>query len=165
MTLVVSDTSPVRALAHVGQLEFLKTLYGEVWVPPSVVAELASPRGRGPAVDAIAAGLIVRAPADVARVATLKRDLDPGESEAIALALEVGADLLLIDEYDGRAIAKGLGLSVKGVLGLLVDAKAAGLLVSVGPVIDRLQAEIDSHVAPHIRRQILAQAGEADQSP
>jgi predicted nucleic acid-binding protein len=95
MTLVVSDTSPVRALAHVGQLEFLKTLYGEVWVPPSVVAELASPRGRGPAVDAI----------------------------------------------------------------------AAGLLVSVGPVIDRLQAEIDFHVAPHIRRQILAQAGEADQSP
>jgi uncharacterized protein len=165
MTLVVSDTSPVRALAHLGRLDFLRVLYGEVWVPPSVVRELASPRGRGPAVDALAAGLIVRSPSDVARVATLKRDLDPGESEAIALALEVGADLLLIDEYDGRAIAKGLGLGIKGVLGLLVDAKTAGLLVSVRPAIDRLQVEIDFHVAPHIRRQILEQAGEADQPP
>ena len=87
MTLVVSDTSPVRALGHVGHLDLLKVLYGEVWVPPAVARELASPRGRGPAVDAVAAGLTIRAPSDVARVATLKRDLDAGESEAIALAL------------------------------------------------------------------------------
>lgn len=162
MTLVISDTSPVRALAQLGRLDLLASLYGEVWVPPAVVAELARPRGRGPVVDVAAAGFVIRAPTDTGRVATLRRDLDPGESEAITLAIELGAHLLLIDEYDGRGIARGLGLRIKGVLGLLADAKAAGLVAAVRPLVDRIQVKVDFFVAPNIPRQILEQAGEAD---
>lgn len=164
MTLVVSDTSPVGALAHLGRLDLLATMYGEVWVPPAVAHELANPRRESfPPIDAPSLGFVVRVPADAARVAALgRRDLDPGESEAIALALEVGADLLLIDEYDGRGVAVELGIGIKGVLGLLIDAKLAGHVPAVRPLVDRLVTEIDFHVSPGIRRQILARAGESD---
>lgn len=56
--------------------------------------------------------------------------LDPGETEAIALAVEIGADLLLIDERKGRREAKLLGLRTTGLLGVLLEAKKAGLLSS-----------------------------------
>ena len=68
----------------------------------------------------------------------------------------------MIDEYDGRGVAVELGIGIKGVLGLLIDAKLAGHVPAVRPLVDRLVTEIDFHVSPGIRRQILARAGESD---
>ena len=67
------------------------------------------------------------------------RNLDLGEAEALALALEVSADLLVIDERDGSAMANQIGIPTVGVLGLLVEAKLAGLIPAVTPMMDDLR--------------------------
>jgi predicted nucleic acid-binding protein len=87
VAIVVSDTSPVRALNHLGLLDLLRDLYGQVVVPPAVEQELLRPRRRFVAVPLRHLAYVqVRAPADVARVAELEKRLERGEAEAIALA-------------------------------------------------------------------------------
>src|SRR3954469_23906468 len=137
MAIVVSDTSPIRALHQLGQLSLLEMLFGEVLVPPAVAAELAAPRRAFPPIDVTTIGCLrLRAPQDQSRVASLLQKLDPGESEAIALALELGADLL-IDEATGRSEARRLGIQPVGVLAVLVRGKQAGAVTAVMPLVER----------------------------
>ena len=161
MSLVVSDTSPLRALQHLGETDLLKQLYQSVLVPPAVARELASPRGMGAPVDVNALPFVtVRAPTDAAQVQQFRRHLDPGESEAIALAIEVRADAVLIDELDGRAAAAAAGLNVVGVLGILQRAKREGLIDEVRSRIDRLRNDIQFFVSDHLYDAVLRAAGE-----
>ena len=104
---VVSDTSPVLNLARIGRLELLRLLYGEVLIPFAVYRELTdSKRDLPPAIDlASMPWLIVAAAADQNRVQELRENLDPGEAEAVVLATELRADLLLVDERRGRRTA------------------------------------------------------------
>ncbi len=86
MPVIVSDTSPIRALAHLGRIDLLRSLFGMVLLPPAVDEELGHPRTGLPLVDVHELGFIsVRAPKDHQRVEDLMRSLDPGESEALAL--------------------------------------------------------------------------------
>ena len=91
----------------------------------------------------------------------LLESLDPGESEALVLALELGTMAILIDEAAGRAMAKRVGLLPIGVLGTLVRAKQRGLIDTVAPRIDRLQRELGFLISASLRAQILKSAGEA----
>jgi hypothetical protein len=91
----------------------------------------------------------------------MMRTLDPGESEALALALELGISVILIDEAAGRVAAVRLGLSPVGVLGTLVRAKQRGLIDSVGPLIEQIQGEIGFFVSQALRAEILRRAGES----
>ena len=88
------------------------------------------------------------------------RTLDPGESEALALAVELGISVILIDEAADRAAAMRLGLLPVGVLGTLVRAKQRGLVDRVEPLIDRLEREIGFFVSQELRAEILRRAGE-----
>jgi predicted nucleic acid-binding protein len=161
VAIVVSDTSAVAALAHLELVDVLRALFAEVFVPPAVAGELMRPRGRRPAVDVARLGFVtVRAPADAGRVAELRSGLDAGESEAIALAIELSADWVLIDEELGRRAAVGLGLQTTGVCGILLRAKGAGLIPAVGPLLARLVSEIDFHVGPRLFEHVLRIAGE-----
>lgn len=85
----------------------------------------------------------------------LKQTLDKGESEAIALAVELKADWTLIDERDARKVAKSLGLKVTGILGILLRAKQVGELESLQPVIDNLINKAGFRIAPELLAQIL----------
>jgi uncharacterized protein len=166
--VVVSDTSPVRCLSHVGQLDVLPALFGEVLVPPAVVQELANPRGRFAPLDVgMMPQLRVRRPADAGRVAQFAADamLHPGESEALALAIEVGAAAVLIDEAVGRAAALRAGLTPIGVAGVLLRAKQNSLLPAVGPILDQIVSELRFFVAPELREYVLRQAGEWKDRP
>jgi predicted nucleic acid-binding protein len=87
-------------------------------------------------------------------------DLDAGETEAIALALEIRADLILMDERKGTSAARQLGLSTIGVFGVLLEAKRKGLIDAVVPRVDRLVAELKFFAAPAVRQRLAELAGE-----
>src|SRR5512137_497392 len=120
--LAVSNTSPILNLALIGQLDLLRQQFGEVLIPPGVLRELQVDTEL-PGVEAIRPALRnnwlrVIEVSDTALVRALQRDLDTGEAEAIALALQVSATTLLRDEHDGRAVAKAMGLTPVGILGV-----------------------------------------------
>jgi predicted nucleic acid-binding protein len=161
MSIVVSDTSPLRALNHLGHTELLRTLYGEILIPPAVASELAVPRGKGKPLDVSQFPYItIQAPQNSVQLQTLSLKLDSGEAQAIALAIEVQAEILLIDESDGRAAATLAGLKHVGVLGILTRAKREGLISTIRPQLDRLRNEIQFFIADHLYDHILQSVGE-----
>lgn len=161
MPLVVSDTSPIRALVHLQLMDLLHALFDEVLIPPAVASELTKPPEGLPFIDVAELSHVeVRAPQDTSVVQTFLQSLDPGESEAIALALEVQAAAVLIDEAAGRMIAKNVGLQPIGVLGILVRAKQRGLVDHVRPLMDQLVDELGFFLSDDIRAEILRQAAE-----
>ncbi len=99
--IVVSNTSPIFYLSTIGQLDLLRQLYDEIMIPTAVFNEITNV-GNTDASAAVVPTLSwfqTRSAADQAFVNTLRADLDPGEAEAIALAVELKAERLLIDEH------------------------------------------------------------------
>ncbi|PKO23389.1 MAG: DUF3368 domain-containing protein [Chloroflexi bacterium HGW-Chloroflexi-1] len=139
--IVVSNTSPLTNLAAIEQFDLLHRLYAELHIAEAVWDELNAQGRRWPGRDEVAvAGWIHRyAVQNQALVIALQRDLDRGEAESIALALELGADLVLLDEKEGRRAAERHGLDVIGVVGILLDAKASGMIGKVQPHLDALR--------------------------
>ncbi|MGB7556491.1 MAG: DUF3368 domain-containing protein [Candidatus Korobacteraceae bacterium] len=156
------DTSPILNLARIGRLELLASLYKQVLIPPAVFEELAIPRDATlPVIDvASVSWIILETPRDQDRVQELRDDLDAGEAEAIVLAVERQADLLIVDERRGRRIAQALGLRITGLLGVLADAKRAGLIDSIKPVLDELIQNAKFWIGPELYREVLAELGE-----
>ena len=160
MTVVVSDTSPIRALDFLDRLPILETLFGRVLIPPAVRDELTTPLPRFDAVDLSRYDFVeVRAPQDENRVQEFLQDLDRGESEALVLVLETGAKLLLIDELRGRRTAAQHGIAVLGALGVLVRAKARGLMPEIRPLIEKLD-ELEFFMSEQLKNDALRMAGE-----
>lgn len=159
--IVVSDTSPLRALSHLGLIGLLRELYHVVLVPPSVDREL---RGSPPGLPEVRLDsfefIHIKTPLDLDRVEQLQRGLDVGEAEALALALEVGVNVVLIDEQDGRAEATRMGLRPIGVLGILLQAKEEGLIEMIGPLIKDLRRETRFFVSRALLERVLRTAGE-----
>lgn len=138
--VVVTNTTPIIALSLVGQLRLLEWLYGEILVPPAVQAEvLAGGRRRVGVVELQEASWLRQVTLSDPRRADLLADLDRGEAEAIALAQELNADLLIVDERLARRHAQRLGLTITGTLGVLLRAKKQGLVVEIGPLIEQVQ--------------------------
>jgi predicted nucleic acid-binding protein len=161
LIVVVSDTSPLRALYYLRELELLERFYGSVLIPPAVERELAFPRKSTQSIDVTSIGFItVQTPTDTAEVRRLARTLDAGEAEAISLAKEVGADLLLIDEARGRAAADAAGLPHVGLLGILIRAKHEQLIADVRSRLDRLRAETRFFISEQLYQHVLRQLGE-----
>lgn len=162
MVVVVSDTSPIRALVHLGRLDLLADLFEAVLVPPAVDVELRSPPRDLPVIDVREVDFIaIKAPADRQKVRELGRVLDPGESEALALAIELGAETILIDEAAGRSMAKRLGLAPIGVLGLLVRSKQRGRMEVLEPLLTQLRDDLGFFISESLHREVLRLAGES----
>jgi predicted nucleic acid-binding protein len=161
LSIVVSDTSPIRALAHLDCLHLLRDLFNEVLVPPAVASELEKPRSRFRPISLQEFVFIkIRAPQNEKAVAELQVTLGPGEAEALILAIEVRADAILIDESAGRTEALRRGLAPLGVLGILLRAKQRGLVAALQPLLDRLQNELGFFISNELRSIVLKQAGE-----
>jgi len=134
---VVADASPLIALARIGRLDLLRRLYPSIDIPRAVLAELV---GRPPGLGAsLPPWLRVRDVQNSEAVRGLRQSLDPGEAEAVILALELGARLL-IDERAGRRAARALGVEVTGTVGVLLEAKRAGLIERIDTCLAQLNA-------------------------
>lgn len=159
--IVVSDTSPILALQQVGLVELISDMVDEVLVPPAVARELlAPPRGLKGVAIAEYAKFREIAPSNTVMIRQLSQELDSGESEAIALALECKVSALLIDEDSGRRVAKRFGLQPVGVLGILSTARRAGLIPAVGPIVNALRAKHGFFLANAVVDAVLRDLGE-----
>lgn len=136
--LVVSSSSVIIALAKVCHLYLLEKLFGEILVPEAVWKEITVEGKPGYEKVVRAKFISLEKVGDARLVALLEEFIDTGEAEAIALALERDADLLLVDDRDARNLAKRLGLQVMGTLGVIALAKYKGLIPETKPIIDKL---------------------------
>ncbi len=134
---VVSNTGPLIALAGIRQFDLLHELFHRILIPPAVQLEVLDET----TLKAITAAdwITVQGVQDTIAVQLLQEDLGAGESEAIVLARELDAGLLLIDERTARRKAHTLGLSVVGTLGVLLIAKEKGLIAAIQPLLDELR--------------------------
>jgi predicted nucleic acid-binding protein len=163
--IVVSDTSPITNLTAIGQLDLLQGLYTQIIIPVAVYDEMVNVGKPVPgAVEVQTLSWIqTQAVADQQQVIAIQEseeNIDMGEAEAIALALELKADLLLMDERRGRIVATSYGLQVTGLLGVLVQAKRNNLIQIVKPLVDQLIEQADFRVSDDLYTTILKIAGE-----
>ena len=151
MSLIVSDASPLIALQQIERLDLLETIFGSLVIPPAVAREAANvPLGDWIAIRSLQGPL----PPLVTRAG-----LGPGESESIGVALEAGADRVILDDRPARRLAEALGIPVIGTLGILLAAKRKGLITAVRQPVDALR-EDGFRVANDIYEEILQRAGE-----
>jgi len=157
---VICNTSPIQYLHQLELLRILHALAGQVIVPPAVVDELAEGRALGVNLPDLTAldWVTIRRPVSELAV-PLVTDLGPGETEVLMLALESREAIVVLDDALARRVAETFGLRLTGTLGLLLDAKRAGLIPAVSPLLDQLQA-LRFRVAPHTRAAVLKLAGE-----
>ena len=158
--VVVSNTTPLIALAWLEQLDLLPMLFESVTIPQAVHDELHRyPEKIGSAELSAAPWLRVTAVQNALAVEMLAHELDAGESEAIVLAHEMRARLLLMDERRGRRRAAEGGLAIVGTLGLLMEARKRRLIGPLRPVLDRLR-DLPFRMSQPLYFDILHQVGE-----
>ena len=144
----VVDSTCLIGLERIGRLDLLSALLDPILAPPAVVSEF----GSRPA------WLTVLSPTSGGTVAALKLLVDAGEAEAIALAHERGCRIIL-DDRKARMAAQRLGIPVTGTVGILLKAKHAGVIPSLLPLLDALDAH-HFHVSRALRLEAIRLAGE-----
>jgi predicted nucleic acid-binding protein len=159
---IVSNASPLINLARIGQLELLQRLYGELTLPEAVWREVVVEGAGQPGAKAVEAASWIRVQPATNRelVQALRQELDAGEAEAIALALEVKAELLLMDEHLGHETALHMAVRCVGLIGVLIDAKRKGVVNSIRPLLDSLQDAAGFWVSQALYQRVLQDEGE-----
>lgn len=165
--IVVADAGPRIHLGAIGALERIRRLGTEVWVPASVFDEVVT-RGAGlPGASAVADArwiAVVDAPQSDLSRSLLAGGLHRGESDAIALAVARGVDLLRVDERYARHAAERMGLKVAGSIGVVLAAKSRGDIAEVRPVLEALRRS-GLWLTEGLVCRVLAAAGEGEQAP
>lgn len=151
----VSDASPLIALAQIDRLGLLQRLFEEIAVPPAVAREIAPTLPRPPA------WIHERPLSRPVDPASVRAPLDPGESEAMSLALERASPGVVLDDRRARRLAQTLGLHVVGTLGVLLPAKRRGLIPVIRPEIEALDA-VRFRFGSDVAQSVLADAAEDD---
>ncbi len=159
--IVVSDTSPISNLIQIGRFELLGQLFNEVIVPPFVHNEILALAHFNIDLTSYnqASWLRIQQPKNNVSVQNLLKVLDRGEAEAITLAKELNANLLLIDERIGTKKAREIGLNTIGLLGLLIDAKTQKLIPEVKLILTELE-QVGFYIKPQLKIRILNMANE-----
>lgn len=161
--IVVSNTSPIFYLSTIGQLDLLRQLYAEIVIPTTVYDEITHVGNTDVSAKVVPtlSWIKTQSATDQDLVNGLRVELDPGEAEAIALAVELNADRLLMDERLGRAAAMRVGLQVTGVLGILVAANQNNLIHEVKPLLDALIEQVGFWLDARLYAEVLQSVGES----
>lgn len=160
--IVVSHTSPIINLAAVNRLNILHELYDRIIIPEAVFHEISVIATGQPGSEEVKEfdWIITQKVTNQTLVKALRIELDRGEAEAIALAIELNADLLLIDEKIGRAVATRFDLKFIGLLGTIIEAKSKGLVESVKPILNDLQTKAGFWISRKLYNYVLKYARE-----
>lgn len=145
----VTNSTCLIGLERIDRLDLLPQIFLTVFAPPTVAAEVQNPLP----------WLTIYPVQNAIAVATLKTQMDAGEAEAIALAMELGNKLLILDDKKARRIAQQLGLPVIGTVGMLLRGKRQGVINEIKPLIyELLQANF--RISDKIVREALRLSGE-----
>lgn len=157
--VVISDTSAISNLWQIGQIEILKLLYNTIIIPTAVQEELFELEDQQVYLQNCD-WINVQPTQNLVLTEVLQAELDEGEAQAIALSVEMQPDFLIIDELKGREKARSLGIKIIGLLGVLVEAKRAGIISQVNPILIDLTEKVNFFISPQLRAEILAMVGE-----
>ena len=159
---VICTSSPLINLSNIDRLDLLESLYKQVIIPKAVYDEIII-KGKQDSqkLSKLITGEILRVQKvlNTSLIKALNKDLDYGESEVIALALEIKSDLIIIDETDARRIASMYVLNKTGFIGILIKAKYQGHLNLVKPYLD-LAVNKGFRIHKNLYNQVLKAIGE-----
>lgn len=160
--IVVSNATPLISLTWINRLHLLQNLYSTLLIPDAVWYEVVDKGLNRPGALEVrnSSWIQTRTVQNRVLVKALRQDLDAGEAEAIALALERHADLLIMDEHWGRRTAQYFDLSVIGSVGVLVSAKKQGLINFLKPELDNLRQVAGFRLSEAVYQQVLRDAQE-----
>lgn len=159
---VVSNASPLINLSRIGKIDLLHRLFGNLVIPGSVWNEIVV-EGQGlPGAEIVKSSSWIskNEVSNVPLVHTLRQELDAGEAEAIVLALEIKADLLLMDERLGRETAEHLGIHCLGLIGILTEAKKRKLIEQVKPLVLALRDLAGFRISQALFDRVMADLNE-----
>ncbi len=161
--IAVVDASVLIGLSSIGYLDLIRELFTNgIYVPEEVWKEVVEQGRDRPGAMQVARAdwLKVRKVGRNDVVQLLKMNLDAGEAEAIALADEIKADFVLLDERDARKMAKQLNLRILGTIGILMQAKRSGKIKKLGDVLNMLQNDAGFRISKELYEHALKAAGE-----
>ena len=159
---VVADSSVLISLSAINQLELLLRRFPQVMIPWAVQKEVVI-EGKGqPGAQEVQSSdwIKVQEIKDRSFVQLLEVELDRGESEVIALAHEVNADLVLLDEKDARLRAKRVGLKILGTIGVLIWAKKRGYISSLQEQLNALRDDAKFRISTELYEWALKSVSE-----
>jgi len=160
---IVADASVLIGLSSIGRLALLHERFSDgVLVPPAVWREVVEQGGERPGAREVAEArwITVREVTAQEIVQLLRMGLEEGEAEAIALAYEIGAEVVMLDEQDARQAAKQLGLRVLGTIGVLIWGRRVGKLESLREAMDALQTRAKLRISRTLYERALSEVGE-----
>lgn len=148
--IIITDTSCFITLEKIGAFEILHQVFKNIVTTPEIEQEFGSK---------LPDWIEIRSVKDISLQEVFKETVDPGEASAIALAMETSNSILIIDDLKGRKLASRMALTFMGTLGLLVKAKEYGVILTIKPYIEKIQAT-DFRVSPALVNLVLERAGE-----
>ncbi len=158
---VVCNTSPLILLAKIQRLDLLVKLYSEIIIPEAVLDEiLIKPSSEKDRISALLKeGKYHRQKASNETLSKLSPDLGHGEREALAVAMENKADMVILDDHQERALSQSINLKTTGTIGVLIEAKQRGFIDSLRDELDRL-IEAGMWISEIFYHRILHELGE-----
>lgn len=161
----ISDSSTLIHLTKIRRLYLLFEFHEKILIAPAVWREVVQEGRKWPGSSEVEEGrqlgrIDVVAPANQPLIRFLQKDLHEGESETIALAVELKSDVVFLDESEARKTAGVYGLNISGVIGILIRAKREGRISSLKEELDRLRNDAGFWIGEEIYKKALRASGE-----
>ena len=165
----ISNSSTLIHLAAIGRLDLLKKFHDKIIIPPAVWREVVEEGRSRPGAQEVKKArengwIDIVTPEDHRLLQLLRSQLNEGEAEAIALAIERKAKTLFLDETEGRAVADIYDLQKSGVIGVLIRAKLQGEISSLKRELTRLRNKAGFWIEEKLYQQVLRSVGEKPES-
>lgn len=148
--VIISDTSCLIILTKIGEIDLLRKLYKTVTITREILLEYG---------EDLPDWFVVQQVKDQYRQLLLEMQIGKGEASAIALALETSDNIIILDDWKARKVAKRLGISVTGTIGVIIKAKNTGIIASVKPYLDKI-IKTNFRISEELEQLALKEADE-----